>query len=100
MPAIEQPTTKVCKVCGKELPLDSFPKQVKSKDGHMNMCRDCFSAKHAHQKAEPAARAAAKAPDDEELDKILAAVPAKTLIAELHRRGWKGTLTFTLTETL
>lgn len=86
----EQPTTKVCKACGKELPLDSFPKQVKSKDGHMNMCRDCFSAKHNHPKANAAPVLSVK-------EKTLADFTVDAICAELRRRGFSGTLTHSVT---
>lgn len=35
------PKTKVCHRCGKEYPLNYFPKHNKSKDGHDGVCRDC-----------------------------------------------------------
>lgn len=37
--------TKICKVCGKELPLDSFGKNKACKDGHENTCKVCKQAK-------------------------------------------------------
>ena len=33
--------TKVCKDCGRELPIDEFQRQAKSKDGYMHICREC-----------------------------------------------------------
>ena len=33
--------TKVCKDCGRELPIDEFQRQTKSKDGYMHICREC-----------------------------------------------------------
>lgn len=33
--------TKTCKTCGLELPLESFNKYKKSKDGHQYICREC-----------------------------------------------------------
>lgn len=33
--------TKVCKSCGKELPLEDFPKNKGCKDGHTNFCKIC-----------------------------------------------------------
>lgn len=41
------PQTKVCKICGRELPLDSFPKHPRTKDGHTTICADCFRTKNA-----------------------------------------------------
>ena len=34
--------TKICKKCGKELPLDEFYKHPQMKDGHVNVCKECF----------------------------------------------------------
>ena len=54
LPVDEQPQTqepgpkphmKVCKDCGRELPLDEFPRHPKSRDGHAPMCKECYSAK-------------------------------------------------------
>ena len=36
----ETPTTKVCKVCGRELPLEQFGK---NKNGYINTCKECRS---------------------------------------------------------
>lgn len=33
--------TKICKKCGRELPLASFAKHHISKDGHMAYCNSC-----------------------------------------------------------
>lgn len=33
--------TKICKTCGRELPIEMFYKNPMSKDGHINSCKDC-----------------------------------------------------------
>ena len=33
--------TKICKKCGRELPLSEFYKHEKHKDGHRNECKEC-----------------------------------------------------------
>ena len=33
--------TKICKECGKELPIENFNKNNAMKDGHVNICKDC-----------------------------------------------------------
>lgn len=33
--------TKICKECGRELPLSQFNKNKGMKDGHVNICKDC-----------------------------------------------------------
>lgn len=34
---------KVCKECGKLLPLDSFRKSNLCKDGYTNVCKECIA---------------------------------------------------------
>ena len=36
--------TKVCKKCGRELPITKFTLNKTSKDGHVGQCRDCVNA--------------------------------------------------------
>ena len=45
-PSLKQPT-KTCKICGKELPLDQFPKHPRTADGHATICAECFRIKNA-----------------------------------------------------
>ena len=45
-------TTKVCKTCGRELPIEQFAANVKSKDGHLGVCKECnFKARSESRKA-------------------------------------------------
>lgn len=39
----ENANTKVCKVCGKELPIDQFRPNPKCKDGHLDTCYECLN---------------------------------------------------------
>ena len=41
------PQTKVCKNCGRELPLEDFPEHPRTADGHGHICTECFRAKNA-----------------------------------------------------
>lgn len=61
MPQVEAcaPTTKVCSDCGRELPLESFSRNVRALDGHQSKCKDCM--KKALQKAQDARLAKRKA---------------------------------------
>jgi len=51
--AIEVPTkTKTCKACGRTGPVNElFNRNVKSKDGYLHVCKDCFAKTHrkSHQ---------------------------------------------------
>lgn len=54
---MEEVPTKVCKCCGKELPLTEYYKNSATKDGHDNKCKKCrnkqiaeYEAKHKKKK--------------------------------------------------
>lgn len=97
----EAPKTKTCRECGRELPLDQFGK---NRWGYTNLCKDCMTAKKAGKA--PAAQEGPKPQPKEE--KPAAATPAAStakpkrnylhyvsdeqLVAELKRRGYKGTI--------
>lgn len=53
--------TKVCKKCGRELPITKFALNKASKDGHVGQCRDCVNAyqreRYALKKGKTMARA-------------------------------------------
>ena len=117
---------KTCKICRCTLPLDSFPKHPRTKDGHTTICADCFRAKNAAsiQKAVDArvnkTKAAVEPETTKEAQRIgagiaenikdqldkrpilppfeqLASLTDRQLFDELRRRGWTGTLTRTET---
>lgn len=46
----EKPTTRTCKQCGRELPLDQFTRSCKSRDGYTHTCKECFSAQMSEKK--------------------------------------------------
>ena len=41
--------TKICKKCGRELPLSEFYKSKGCKDGHRNECKECFIQQRKQQ---------------------------------------------------
>lgn len=83
--------TKICKKCGKELPVDKFYKNKSQKDGVGYYCKDCINAYKSSKKA--------NAYGEGKLTKVftnpdLAKFNPRELIEELKARGYKGTLTY------
>lgn len=115
------PGMKVCKRCGRELPLEMFPHSHLSKDGYQTICRDCISEsiKEAHATGRHPGRKGRKADEPEpakmisdtvksiaekdtsiRLDypqSILGTIRDTDLVAELRRRGWEVKATKTAT---
>lgn len=83
--------TKICKKCGKELPVDKFYKNKSQKDGLGHYCKDCVNAYKSSKKA--------NADGGGKLTKVftnpdLAKFKPRELIEELKARGYEGTLTY------
>ena len=97
----EAPKTKACRECGRELPLDQFSK---NRWGYTNLCKDCMTAKKAvkapaaqegpkpQPKEEKPAAAAPVASTAKPKRNYLHYVSDEQLVAELKRRGYKGTI--------
>lgn len=86
--------TRVCKCCGRELPVDKFANKHL---GVAKTCKECNARKIAEAKA-----AKKNATDlNKELQKArnlkLNDFTPRELMAELARRGYQGTLTYTET---
>ena len=111
----EKPTTKVCKECGRELPLDAF---MRNPHGVTSICKECAEKKKAAKKAykdkekqsqeEFDLLTRAKFPGHKEgintpgkcapkPEEILKDYTDSDLVSELRRRGYAGTLTKTST---
>lgn len=94
------PTTKVCKRCGRELPLEAFGKTVRSKDGYQSNCRECqaelvrqgWDKRRAEGKAHPAPMRK-KAPKETPVaaNPAVSELPDHDLAQELRRRGYDVT---------
>lgn len=69
--------TQVCESCGRELPLDDFPRH---RNGHMKVCKECRRRFHpaTDSKVNP-------------LEKFT----ARQLMDELYARGYRGELSYT-----
>lgn len=69
---------KVCKGCGRKLPLSAFGLHERSKDGHMYLCKECRRRK------------AQKPSKGNPLEKFT----ARQLMHELKMRGYEGELSY------
>lgn len=89
-------TTKICKDCGRELPIERFKR---NKFGQpVSVCLDCDTRKRRENKEKKRLQAAMDARQlmlkEEEVKSELSAYNSRQLMAELARRGYEGELTF------
>ena len=92
--------TKKCSRCGRELPISSFGRHQKTKDGYQPVCRECRSAemkgnpRKGRKKKEPAPQAdPAPAPVHEPAPAMtLTGATFDQIIGELRARGFHGKL--------
>ena len=82
----EQVKTKVCKRCGKELPLNEFGRHARTADGLQVYCREC--SKQAMMRT----RRAKVEKDKERATYGLASFSTEDIVNELRRRGLTGYL--------
>ncbi len=79
--------TKVCKVCGKELPIDQFRPNPKCKDGHLDTCYECLNNKIKETN---------KRKEEVDVTKELHLYADEELVQELRERGWEVKCTKTI----
>ena len=119
LPYENKPETKVCKGCGRELPLDAF---WRNRQGPTGYCKDCMKEKHAKAAAKREQKYKdneerilrqvfgeqadsldeAKKAFDEELDRVAPVKSIKAftddeLVSELRDRGFAGRIVKTIT---
>lgn len=86
----EVKTTKVCRICKRELTLDNFHKKVSAKDGLQCECIDCRRDLLKKSRNTNKSNKIYFNPD-------LAKFQPRELICELRARGYSGTLSYTQT---
>lgn len=102
--AANEVQTKVCKHCGRELPVTNFGRHSKTKDGYQPLCRECMSEQRKKmgekskkdKKRQPRTTASKVQPAAEVEDTVapdeswLHEVSNEQLVLELQRRGFSG----------
>ena len=88
--------TKICRDCGRELPIERFKKNRWGE--RVGVCIDCDTRKRRENKEkkriEKAMQVKEQARIDAEVKTALSAFTPRQLMEELHRRGYDGTLTY------
>lgn len=77
--------TKICKKCGRELPIENYHIDNRMAGGYKSICKDCNSAYRKE-------RNDAKKADKESTP--LSKFTPRELIEELRKRGYKGKLQY------
>ena len=100
---MEEKRTKVCKVCGKELPIEMFRKNIKSKDGYTDTCIDCINVKiragfnkKKDVQEKPKAEEPMRLEDTIKMVDAIKNIPGQILVNELRQRGYDVTCTKTI----
>lgn len=89
--------TKVCKVCGKELPIDQFRPNPKCKDGHLDTCYECLNNKIKETNKKKENELVEKIFGKEaDVTKELHLYADEELVQELRERGWEVKCTKTI----
>lgn len=86
--------TKICKCCGKELPIDRFKK---GRWGYVSICIECETQHRAEKRQERIDEQKKKVEDKRAENRCLCLndFTARELMLELKRRGYEGELTYT-----
>ena len=96
---METPKTKVCKDCGRELPIDKFGKAFRSKDGYNHICRECKGKRMAgvRRKEEEVPEVSPHMQKTiERVQMTLSQCDDLELVTELRERGWDVKCTRTI----
>lgn len=101
---MEEIKTKVCKMCGRELPLSDFPTNNAMADGKDHRCKECKSAYMKEWQKKNREKKKAKKIEEERIAfeskykiytcKELAPFTPRELMLELKARGYTGDLLY------
>lgn len=90
--------TRICKVCGRELPIENF--KANPRYGHASVCNECVTKKRmaTHEKKSEVNILREQLGGARNLR--LSDFTPRELMSELSRRGYEGTITYTETHTI
>lgn len=88
---------RICKQCGKELPLKDF---YRNKYGFTNVCKVCANANRSSKRKKKDEVAELKRQLETCRLLRISQFSPRELMAELYRQGYDGTLTYTETHTV
>ena len=90
---------KVCKFCGRELPINNFKK---GRWGYVSVCNECDKKHRAENRQARIDKAKQKIEDvrAENRQLCLADFTPRELMEELKRRGYEGKITYVETHTI
>ena len=101
---MEEIKTKVCKKCGRELPLSEFYKKSNSRDGLQSNCKECSNKMSSEYAKKSRERKKARMVEEERIEfekkykiytcKELAPFTPRELMLELKARGYTGDLLY------
>lgn len=91
--------TKVCRCCGRELPIGNFKK---GRWGYVSVCNECDKQHRAENRQARIDKAKQKVEDvrAENRQLCLADFSPRELMLELKRRGYEGKITYVETHTI
>lgn len=97
--------TKVCKRCGRSLPVTEFNKHSKTADRLQPYCKECQSEAMAERRAKKEGNATRRKATKEIPEVVppmvfLITATDREILQELAKRGYTGTLTKTVTLTI
>lgn len=90
---MDAPTTKTCRKCGVEKPIDQFRRILNSPDGHTHVCLSCINFRRGKKHDDLGVNS--RLPKGS--NPALAQFTPRELIEELKSRGYKGELQYTHT---
>lgn len=96
--------TKICRKCGRELPIENFYTNKSLKGGHDNCCKECKSAYSKEWQKKNREKKKAQKIENERIEfekkykvytnRELAKFKPRELMLELKARGYEGELVF------